>query len=104
MNGETISELIRTRLGKEFDIQKIVLFGSQASGKATAASDWDVLVIANTTLPFVRRQGLALLNLGERSFPLDLLVYTPDEAARAGAVPGSAVYWAQTEGRVMYAK
>ncbi|MEZ0325994.1 MAG: nucleotidyltransferase domain-containing protein [Fimbriimonas sp.] len=90
---------IRERLQRTFRIRDIVLFGSRAKGTARTDSDFDVLVIADSDLPFIRRQGLALLALGKRDYPLDLLVYTPDEADTASAIPGSAVYWALKEGR-----
>jgi len=98
----TEAEVLKTvydRLATRFDILQLVLFGSRARGDAKATSDYDVLVVANTDLPFIQRQGLALLALGPRDFSVDLLVYTPEEAAREKAVLGSAVYWALREGK-----
>ncbi len=92
-------ELVRTKLKKLFRIQKLILFGSHAKGTATDSSDYDVLVVADSDVPFVQRQGEALLALGRRPFPIDLLVYTPKELERAASIPGSAVYWALREGR-----
>ncbi len=89
-----ISERLRTR----FDVQKLILFGSRATGSAHPDSDYDVLVITESDMPFIRRQGEALLDLRGRDFSVDLLVYTPAEAEEAAAIPGTAVYWAQREG------
>jgi hypothetical protein len=62
-----------------------------------------VLVIAESEMPFVKRQGYALQKVGRRSFGLDLLMFTAAEAAKAAAVPGSAVYFAEREWRVLFA-
>lgn len=104
MTEKTIVSAMRDCLSKHFDIERIILFGSRATGKAGPESDWDVLIIAESSLPFVERQGRALAALGQHDYPLDLLLYTPEEAEEAAAIPGSAIYWAKREGRVVYAK
>jgi predicted nucleotidyltransferase len=91
---------IRDRLSNRFDIKRMVLFGSRASGTAAGDSDYDVLVVADSEIPFIRRQGVAMQELGPHSEPVDLLVYTPEEAEEAARKLGSAVYWAEREGQV----
>ena len=49
--------------------------------------------------PFIRRLGIALLDLGDRGFAIDLLVYTPEEATREAQMLGSAIYWVEREGK-----
>jgi predicted nucleotidyltransferase len=104
MKEEQVLQSIRERLASLFEIERIVLFGSRATGKDSPESDWDVLVIAPSALPFVERQGRAMSALGPHDYPLDLLLYTPEEAKEAASIPGSAVYWAEREGREVYAK
>jgi uncharacterized protein len=104
MNEQEVLQRIRERLTKLFDVHRIVLFGSRARGDAKEDSDYDVLVIADTHLPFIERQGRAREEVGRIGAALDLLVYTPEEAARAAAVPGTALYWAEREGSIIYAK
>ena len=104
MNERQVIEDIRLKLGHSFDIERMVLFGSRAKGTATMQSDWDILVVATSSLPFIERQGEALKALGPHNYPIDLLVYTPEEHSRAATVLGSSVYWAEREGRVVYAK
>lgn len=65
----------------------------------TSSSDYDVIVVAQSDIPFIERQGKAILALKGRSFPVDLIVYTPEELLAAGKVPGTAAYWALLEGR-----
>jgi uncharacterized protein len=65
---------------------RAILFGSYARGEADAASDLDLILIEETSLPFLERgrQHLPLFRLGPG---VDLLVYTPqefDELTRQG--------------------
>lgn len=104
MTEPEIISSVRDRLSDKFSIEKMVLFGSRALGTNSEESDWDLLVIAKSTVPFIERQGLALLALGKRDYPLDLLLYTPEEAEAAARIPGSAVYWAEHHGRIVFGK
>ena len=77
--------------------------GRVLRGTAAVDSDYDVLVIVESNIPFIERQGVALLALGKHPYPVDLLVYTPAEAAAEAAMLGSAVYWAKKGGKVYLA-
>jgi len=81
---------------------KVILFGSYARGDATESSDLDLMVIE----PEVNNQFDEMVRLrnvvGSMSVGVDLLVYSDSEAARRSQVPGTALYWAFKEGRVMY--
>jgi uncharacterized protein len=103
MSEQEVLQFIYTKLSEQFKIQRMVLFGSRARGEAKADSDYDVLVVAESDIPFVKRQGLARIALGPRDFPLDLLVYTPAEAEAEAAILGSTVFFAQREGREYHA-
>lgn len=104
MSESDILLMIKEKLGSVLDIRRMILFGSRARGDATPGSDYDLLVIAESDVPFIVRQGLALLALGERDFAVDLLVYTQAEEEVESQILGSAVYWARREGREVYAK
>jgi len=58
------------------------IFGSFARGEADALSDIDLLVVADSTRPFVDRFRDFPDLLREAPVGLDLLVYTPAEFAR----------------------
>ena len=103
MTDTEILTMIRERLSSRFEIEQMFLCGSRASGRDRPDSDWDVLVVAQSKIPFVERQGVTMESLGPHDCPIDLLLYTPDEAAHASEILGSAVYWAQREGRLIYA-
>lgn len=53
-----LARLIESTL---LDVQMVVLFGSQAKGKATARSDWDIAVLANPGC----YEGFSLFHLQE---------------------------------------
>ena len=68
-------------VAREFRPQKIILFGSYAYGHPSEGSDVDLLVI----MPFDRRQGRKSLEIRKRipaTFPMDLLVRTPEFIAQ----------------------
>jgi predicted nucleotidyltransferase len=58
-----------------------IVFGSVARGEADQWSDLDLLIVADTTRPFLERYHdfEAIYDIWPR---LDLLVYTPEEFAR----------------------
>jgi predicted nucleotidyltransferase len=59
--------------------EKIILFGSYASGTATENSDIDLLVISHSTLPRPEREVRLTRQLFGSGVPYDLLVLTPEE-------------------------
>jgi len=62
-----------------FHPQKIILFGSRASGSAGPDSDVDLLVIMESDKPAGRRAADIFRLLKDRRFSLDVLVFTPGE-------------------------
>ena len=66
------------QVAREFQPEKIVLFGSHADGTAGDDADVDVLVI----LPFEGKsfyKALEILDKVKPHFPIDLLVRTPEQ-------------------------
>ncbi|RME70263.1 MAG: nucleotidyltransferase domain-containing protein [Chloroflexi bacterium] len=58
--------------------EKVIIFGSLATGKIQAWSDIDLLVIQSTNLPFMERLH-QIRQLLKPQVATDILVYTPDE-------------------------
>ena len=81
---------------------RILLFGSYARGDAGADSDLDFLVIESGVENHAREMVRLRRALRPLRLPVDVLVYSTEDVARWGDQPGSALYWALREGKVMY--
>ncbi len=93
---------ITRRLAERFNPARIVLFGSQATGRAGADSDVDLLIIVDRVedkrrLRVAMRQALVDLPIDK-----DLLVATTEEAMTRGAAGGSLMATALREGVPIY--
>ncbi len=82
--------------------RKIVLFGSYARGDAHAGSDLDLLVIEDEVADRAKEMVRLRRLLRPLRVPVDLLVYSSEEAEQWGAQTGAALYWALREGKVVY--
>jgi predicted nucleotidyltransferase len=58
--------------------ERIIVFGSFASGQVGEWSDLDVVVVAETDLPFLERLKQVIL-LVRPTVGMDIVVYTPEE-------------------------
>ncbi len=90
-------------LVREANPSQILLFGSYARGEARADSDVDLLVIESEVAD--RRIEMARLRraLSPLRIPVDILVATQDQVRSSWAdFPGSYLYDALREGRVLY--
>ena len=65
-------------LKKEYRPEKILLFGSLASGRVSRWSDIDLIIVKDTKKPFLDRNKEVLLLLKPK-VGMDILVYTPEE-------------------------
>jgi len=90
------------RIVEQFHPAKILLFGSYARGSADRDSDVDLLVVMDVK-DSKRKQAVEIdLALSDRTFPLDLIVVTPEEFEKYRDVVGHIVYPAVREGKVVY--
>jgi len=65
-------------LRKEYHPEKILLFGSLASGRVSRWSDIDLIIVKDTKKPFLDRSKEVLLLLKPK-VGMDIFVYTPEE-------------------------
>jgi predicted nucleotidyltransferase len=70
-----------TLLIANYTLEKIILFGSLATGRAHLWSDIDLVVVGHSEKRFLDRTKEALLLL-RPTVGLDILFYTPDEFDR----------------------
>lgn len=89
------------QIAKEFQPEKIILFGSHAYGTPHEGSDIDLLVI----MPYEgghAQQAIKILNTIGGFAPLDLLVRTPDEVAKRIELGDFFMREITEQGKVLY--
>lgn len=102
MDASKISAVVATLAQAAPDAEQIVLFGSHARGEADAGSDLDFLVITPTVENRAREMVRLRRALRPLRVPVDVLVYSRAEVNQWGQQPGTALYWALREGRVVH--
>ena len=96
----TIQELAG-RIAKEFDPERIILFGSYANGTAKSDSDVDLLVVMQFEgKPFWK--SLEIANVVNPPFAMDLLARRPDDTAKRYALGDPFIKDALDQGKVLY--
>ncbi len=101
ISEKAIQEATR-RLVEKFSPKTIILFGSQARGKADKHSDVDLLVICpirGSRRTLMVSMDRALRGIG---FARDIIVLTPEEFDRDRHIPGTIARPASLEGRIIY--
>lgn len=78
VSRQTIQGIVDA-IAKHFSPEKIVLFGSYASGQPDPDSDVDLLVVMKTSMPRHRRAAPIRLLFRPTPCPMDILVFTPEE-------------------------
>jgi predicted nucleotidyltransferase len=96
-----ISEVAR-RIADAFRPRRIILFGSHARGEATAGSDLDLFVEMETTQRPPERAVAVGAIFGMRDWPLDVVVYTPEEVNQLRGIRGTLLSIIESEGKVLY--
>ena len=89
------------QIAREFNPERIILFGSYAYGEPTPESDIDLLVI----LPFEGKnfwKSMEILNRIDPPFSVDLLARRPDDTARRYAEGDPLIREALDRGKVLY--
>ena len=81
---------------------RVIMFGSRARGDAHADSDLDLLVI----LSEVRDRHGEMVRLrravGRIGIPVDVLAFSAEDIREWGGVPGTVLYPAIRDGKVLY--
>lgn len=91
------------KIAREFKPEKIILFGSWAWGKPGPDSDVDLFIIKKTdnTRDTARKIDRLIF---PRPFPLDLIVYTPEQVERRKKMGDFFIRDILTKGKVLNAE
>jgi uncharacterized protein len=95
-------EIFSWKIAKAFDTEKVILFGSYATGNATQDSDVDLLVVADIDLPPAKRYCAVRKLADDIPAVFDLIVRTRSEYNRWKSVLNNIVYFADKYGKVVY--
>jgi hypothetical protein len=102
VSSELLDEIVG-RLVQGLHPEKIILFGSQAYGEPTEASDLDLLVVvAESDEPPHRRAQTAYGCVGAIGVSKDLLVWTREEFEKQARVVTSLARRVKERGKVLY--
>ena len=96
---EAINKII-----KEFNPEKIILFGSYAYGKPTMDSDIDLMIVMDTDEKPHKRAVLIRKALKDIGIPKDIIVKTPQEFERFKDIVGTVIYPVAHKGKLLYEK
>ena len=100
-NDDLINDIVR-RIVETAQPDKVILFGSRARGDARPNSDFDLLVIKESSEPGYKRDAPLYVALAGLNAEVDVLVYTPEEVAEWAQVPQAFVTTATREGKIVY--
>ncbi|HLF02919.1 MAG TPA: nucleotidyltransferase domain-containing protein [Anaerolineales bacterium] len=78
--SQALEQILRT-VTTQYQARKVILFGSMAQDTIGEWSDLDLVIIKDTTLPFLERLKEVAL-LCRARVGVDFLVYTPNEFAQ----------------------
>jgi predicted nucleotidyltransferase len=96
----TIEE-VGLRIGRQFNPERVILFGSHAEGRAGVDSDVDLLVIMPTKRDPVD-ESVAIRLAIRPPFPVDLLVRTPESIERRLAIGDPFIGNILRHGKLLY--
>lgn len=96
-------DFILKKIVSFYDPQIVYLFGSQARNDANKDSDIDLLIIEETDKP-KRLRALEFRKelRGNNYYPVDILVYTPQEFKDEYQIRGTIAYHIKEEGKILY--
>lgn len=98
---DKISEIVN-KIASGYNPEKIILFGSYATGNPNEDSDLDLFVIKDTDLPRPQRTVQVRKMIYGSMVPIDLIVYTPKEIEESKGNKFGFVYEVLNHGKTLY--
>ncbi|MDP2827235.1 MAG: nucleotidyltransferase domain-containing protein [Sulfuricellaceae bacterium] len=102
LTTQELNATVQRIIGNVSQPSKVILFGSYARGDADEGSDLDLMVIEQD-LPDKAAEYLKLKQaIGRIGVGVDLLLFSEYEFQRRSQVPGTVLYWAKKEGKILH--
>jgi predicted nucleotidyltransferase len=101
LSEQTIASIAQT-IVDHYHPERIILFGSHARGEAGSESDLDLCVIMNSSLRPMQRMVEVRSLFPRPQWPMDILVYTPQEFEERCQLGGAFERTIAREGKVLY--
>lgn len=77
-----VNQLVKVKknISKDFPVDRMIFFGSHASGKPHKWSDIDLIIVSRKfkSLDFIER-GAKMYNYWNLKYPVDFVCFTPEE-------------------------
>ena len=97
-------QAIAGKIAREYDPEKIILFGSQARGDSNYDSDVDLFIVKETPERRIDRARAVRQIIWGSGLPVDILVYTPQEVDRELGLEDFFIKNVTESGKVLYEK
>jgi len=101
ISQEKINEVIN-RIVKNINPEKIILFGSYASGNPSEESDLDILIVKEMRMPRYKRSREVKKHLRGMKIPIDVIVYTKKEIKKWENTETAFINQAIKQGKLLY--
>lgn len=100
--SETIFSEATRRIVEQFHPVKVILFGSHARGEADERSDIDLIVLCESFTDRYELEARMYAAMRGIPYPVDLIVFTPEEFEVERTMVGTVACPAAREGKVVY--
>lgn len=104
MKSQKEIKKITDQIVENYQPERIILFGSHAYGKPTKDSDVDLFIVKGTKKARTRRHLEVDRILLNRTIPIDILVYTPQEIKERLSLGDFFIKNIIQKGKTLYAK
>jgi uncharacterized protein len=102
MTQAALLEHVTKTIVERFRPRRIMVFGSHARGEAGPDSDLDLFIEMDTPRRPPERAIEVSEVFGLRPWPMDIVVYTPEEVRRLRNVNGTLLSIIEKEGKLLY--